>query len=160
MNIIELLKEDHREAMDLIEQLENMEDELGDDEEGLETLPSETFHQLNSALTLHTQVEEKIIYPEMRKFDETRDLIEEAVKEHQQVDQLLDEMTALSPTDDEFQELLSELRDSIEHHVEEEESELFPKAEELCGQERLEQMGRQMQEMKQGRATTAGKKRG
>ena len=155
MNAIELLKEDHRESMELIEQLEL----TGEDEAGVEGMPTETFNQLKSALTLHTQLEEKVFYPAMQQFDETREMIAEAVQEHQHVDQLLDEMTALSPGDEEFQELLAELRESIENHVEEEENELFPKAEELCGQQRLEEMGRQMQEMKQGLGATAGRKR-
>ena len=159
MNAIEMLKEDHREAMELIEQLELAGDATDADDVGVEGMPVETFNQLQSALTLHTQLEEKIIYPAMRQFDETRAMIDEAVQEHQQVDQLLDEMTSLAPGDDEFQELLAELRDSIEHHVDEEENELFPKAEELCGQQRLEEMGRQMQEMKQGLGATAGRKR-
>ena len=158
MNAIELLQEDHRDALEMIEQLEMVEGEE-DEVEMSSEIPVQTFKRLQSALTLHMQMEEKIFYPAMREFEETRGRITEAVQEHQQADQLVDEMTSLSPTDGEFQELLAELRDSLEHHIDEEENELFPKAEELCGKQRLEEMGRQMEEMKQGKGATAGKKR-
>jgi iron-sulfur cluster repair protein YtfE (RIC family) len=159
MNIIELLKEDHREAEELIERLEGLDTDLDDEEAGIGEMPQEIFNQLKNALTLHTQAEEQIIYPAMKQFSETAELIPEAIEEHQQVDQILEEMALLSPTDDEFQEKLEELKENLLHHIEEEEDELFPKAEELCGQKKLEGMGRQMQELKQGRSAAATAKR-
>jgi hemerythrin superfamily protein len=159
MNIVELLKEDHREAEELIERLEGFDTELDEAVSGIGEMPQDIFNQLKKALTLHTQAEEQIIYPAMKQFQETADLIPEAIEEHQQVDQILDEMALLSVTDDEFQDKLEELKENLFHHIEEEEDELFPKAEELCGEKRLEEMGRQMQELKQGRSATATAKR-
>jgi iron-sulfur cluster repair protein YtfE (RIC family) len=159
MNIVEHLKEDHREAEELIERLEGMDADLDDEEAGIDQMPPALFTQLKNALMLHTQVEEQILYPAMQKFDETADRIPEAIEEHQQVDQILEEMAMLSATDDEFQEKLEELKENLAHHIEEEENELFPKAEELCGQKRLEEMGRLMQQMKQGRGAAATAKR-
>lgn len=159
MNIVELLKEDHREAEELIERLEGMETDLSDDEVGIDEMPQSVFTQLKTALTMHTQVEEQVLYPALKQFDETADLIPEAIEEHQQVDQILEEMALLSPTDDEFQERLEELKENLFHHIEEEEEELFPKTEELCGQKRLEEMGRQAQQLKQGRSAAATAKR-
>jgi hemerythrin superfamily protein len=155
MNAIELLKEDHREALDLIEQLENIEGSLDAEEGGIEFAPTELFKQLKSALTLHTQVEEQVFYPAMREFEETRDLIAEALEEHQAVDQILEDMSLLSPNDDDFQDRLEELKENLEHHLGEEEDEMFPKAEELCGEKRLNEMGRQMQQIKLGRSKGA-----
>ena len=159
MNVVELLKEDHREALELLERLENMESELEADEEGVEVLPTDLFTQLKNALTLHTQEEEQVFYPAMREFDETREQIAEAIEEHQAVDQLLEEMADLSPEDEEFQNKLEELRENLEHHMEEEEDDLFPKAEELCEPKRLDEMGRQIQKMKQGRSAAATSRR-
>ena len=99
-----------------------------------------------------------LFYPAMKQFDETRDMIGEAMEEHQEVDQLLNDMATLSPGDDEFQDKLEELRDSVEHHIDEEENELFPRAEELCGDERLNEMGNQMLQMKQGKSARATNK--
>jgi hemerythrin-like domain-containing protein len=57
-------------------------------------------------------------------------------------------LSTVPPNDEEFQDTLSELRDTFERHIEEEEGELFPKAEELCGRSRLNEMGQQMIWMK------------
>jgi len=159
MNAIEILKEDHKEALELIEQLENVGGSLDAAEGGVEFAPTNLFKQLKSALTLHTQLEEQVFYPAMREFEETRDLIPVAIEEHQTVDQILEEMSTLTTLDDDFQEKLEELKENLEHHMSEEEDEMFPKAEELCGKKRLDEMGRQMQQIKLGRSKGATGKR-
>ncbi|PYS77728.1 MAG: hemerythrin, partial [Acidobacteria bacterium] len=83
---------------------------------------------------------------------ETRDLIKESYKEHRKVDQLLADM---NPAAGDFADRLSELRRNIEHHVDEEEGEMFPKAEKLLGQARLQEMGQQIEQMKKGQSATA-----
>jgi hemerythrin-like domain-containing protein len=146
MDAIELLKQDHREARNLIEQLESgSQDETASPN-------MELFNKLKSALMLHTEIEEQIFYPPLENYDETRDLVKEAYKEHEQVDELLAEMS--NPGDD-WNDQLSELKESIEHHVGEEENEMFPTVEKLFGQERLQEMGRQMSNMKRGKGTAA-----
>lgn len=150
MNAIEILKKDHKEASALMDQIETAD--KGD------RSAKELFNQLNQALTTHTQIEEQIFYPELKKFDETKDLIPEAFEEHQEVKDILAEMSALSPKDDEFMNKLVELREGVDHHVEEEETEMFPKAEEVLGQSRLEELGRQLEQMKQSKSATATNK--
>ncbi|HXG91677.1 MAG TPA: hemerythrin domain-containing protein [Blastocatellia bacterium] len=147
MNAIELLKKDHKEATGLMDQIETAD--KGD------RSAKDLFMRLKHALTLHTQMEEQIFYPALRNHEETRDMIEESLKEHQEVDQILAEMTNLNPHNDDFIDKLSELRDAVEHHVDEEENEMFPKAEKVLGQSRLDEMGRQMQQMKQSKSATA-----
>ena len=152
MTALELLKEDHQEAINLIGELETADDEMGTDPRD-----TENFNRLNEALKLHTRMEEEIFYPAMEELEETRDLARAAYKERQMIDHLLAQLSTMSPSEEEFQDTLSELRDAIERHIEEEEGELFPKAEELCGQNRLNEMGRQMVWMKNNsrvRATT------
>lgn len=144
MNATELLKQDHREVESMIAELEG----AGSEGAGGAGSYVNTFQQLKQALTLHTQVEEQILYPALEDFDETTDLIEESYEEHDEVDGILNEMTGLNPGDEEFQELLAELKESIEHHVTEEENELFPQAEQLLGEETLETMGDQIEQMK------------
>jgi hemerythrin superfamily protein len=148
MTATEILKQDHREAMGLFERLEGTGEASGPGGS-----KDELFNQLKGALTLHTKLEEQIFYPALEDFDETRDLIEEAHREHRKVDQLLAET---NPAAGDFTGKLSELRRNVEAHVEEEEGEMFPKAEQLLGQPRLQEMGRRMEELKRGRAATAG----
>ncbi len=135
MNITELLKEDHREAESLIAGLEGDADH-------------ETFGKLKKALKTHTKIEEEILYPAMEKFDETEELVDESYQEHGEVDQLLADMSGTEPQSEEFQELLAQLKESLEHHIEEEEIKLFPNAENLLGAETLEEMGNKAEQLK------------
>ena len=135
MNITELLREDHREVESLIAQLEGGADH-------------ETFGKIKNALKMHTKIEEEILYPAMEDFDETEELVDESYQEHDEVDKLLVEMSGTESQSEEFQDLLAQLKDSIEHHVEEEENELFPNAESLLGAETLEEMGNKAEQMK------------
>jgi hemerythrin superfamily protein len=150
MNAIELLIHDHQEAMSMMRQLEQAD--LGG--QGKNPQHTEIFNDLQESLIVHAQMEEQVFYPALKQFDETRDWVGEAVEEHREVEQLLKQMAAKSPEQRDFQEKLRELRQSVEHHVEEEENEIFPKAEQHCGQQQLQEMARRMQEMKQGRART------
>ncbi|HKP11743.1 MAG TPA: hemerythrin domain-containing protein [Blastocatellia bacterium] len=151
MNIIEMLKQDHQEAAAMMDRIES----AGEGDPSVMT----TFNQLKEALTLHTQIEEKIFYPALRNNDETEDQIEESFEEHQEVKDMLAEMSGLQGGNDEFMSMMSDLRESVEHHVEEEENELFPKAQQILGDSRLQEMGQQMMQMKQGQSATATQKR-
>jgi hemerythrin superfamily protein len=131
MNAIELLKQDHQQAAAMMQQLAAA-DEGG---QGKDPQHTEIFNDLKQALTLHTRMEEQVFYPAMEEFDEASHLIGEAYREHDQVDTLL------------------------EHHVEEEERDIFPLAQQLCGQQRLEEMGREMEQMKQGQSVAATNRR-
>lgn len=135
MNITELLTEDHREVDGLIAQLEGGADK-------------ETFTKLKNALMLHTQIEEEIYYPALEDFEQSEELIDEAYQEHSDVEQLLDDMSATEPNSEEFQDLLFQLKESINHHVEEEEGQVFPLSETLLGEDALERMGNEMSKMK------------
>lgn len=147
MTATDILKNDHKEAMGLIERLES----IGGGE-GAGGSKDELFTKLKDALKLHTKEEEQVFYPALENLDETRDLIKESYEEHRKVDRLLAEM---NPAARDFADKLSELRGNIEAHVDEEEGEMFPKAERLLGQSRLQEMGQQMERMKQGQAATA-----
>jgi hemerythrin-like domain-containing protein len=147
MNAIELLIRDHEEAASMMDQLETAD--KGD------RSARDTFLQLKNALTLHTQVEEQVFYSALKNHEETSDMIPESLEEHREVDEILAEMSRLNPGNDDFMDKLTELRDSVEHHVEEEQNEMFPKAERILGESRLQEMGRQMQQMKQGKSATA-----
>ena len=152
MNAIELLKQDHQEAADMMDELETAD-------KGSMNTTKEMFRQLKEALTLHTQIEEQVFYPALEQHEETKDMIGEAYTEHNEVKEMLAEMSTMAAGSDEFMDKLTELRDSIEHHVEEEENELFPKAESVLGESRLREMGRQMQQMKEGKSATATNRR-
>lgn len=163
MNAIELLKQDHQEALNVLDELEIADEEL-EETESAQAL--QTFTRLQSLLKLHTRLEEEIFYPALEQFNETRDLVRQSYRAHEQVDELLAQLGNLDPIDEAFQELLLELRDSLDQHIEEEEGEMFPQAEELCGATRLDELGQQMELLKRQsggannvRTAASGKKR-
>jgi hemerythrin-like domain-containing protein len=143
MNVVELLREDHEEALQLIEELEGVDEKIGADPTN-----TEKFNKLHQALRTHTEVEENFFYPVMEEFDEVKQLVEDAYQVHDRIDQLLSQLTTTAPNEAEFQETLADLRNNLEHHIEVEEGRLFPSAEELFEEVELEELGRQMEEMK------------
>ena len=152
MNAIDLLKQDHQEAASLMDQIDTADS-------GGKKSKMELFNQLKSALTLHTQIEEQVFYPALENHQETRDLVKEAYSEHREVKNLLSEISGLSPTGNDFMNKFTELRDNVEHHVEEEENEMFPKVKQVLSKSQIDEIGQRMQEMKQGKSKTATTKR-
>lgn len=160
MNAIEMLIQEHEEAANMFDELENTnEDQVTTADENTTVVQGriDLFRKLRNALMLHARAEEQVFYPALENFDETRDLIAEAYREHAEVEQMLEEIGQLNPTNEEWLDKIAELRENVEHHVAEEEDELFPQVEELFDEERLQELGAQMEAVKGSRAaaTTA-----
>ena len=149
MTAIEFLKAQHREAMALIETLEN------GNGRALNPAGLQIFGKLKSALVFHTTVEEQLFYHEFANNAATKDLINDAYSEHRRVDELLVKLTTATP--DKFAGLLQELKNEIAHHVDEEENDLFPKAERLLGPQKLAEMGLQLEQIKKGKSANLGR---
>lgn len=137
----EILKEDHRVAMNLIELLENAQDNDADDNR-------ETFGRLRDALMLHMQEEEEIYYPALAALEDFADDVEDNVADHDMVKDNLAEMSDLDPTSDEFQNLLAETKAAIEMHVAKEEDDIFPESIELLGEDRIAELGDEIEQLK------------
>ena len=153
MDPFKLLKADHRNVEELFSQLESAS--------GKAKLT--VFNQIKTELELHTHIEEKIFYPALEKPEETHDLTLEAYEEHNAVKRLLRELSRAKTPNDEWEAKAKVLQENVEHHVEEEENELFQKAESALSEEDLEDLGMRMQTekgRKQGQATkrSSGKK--
>jgi hemerythrin superfamily protein len=120
---IALLKADHREAEDLFEQYDKLK-EAGKTQEKLAIAK-----KVCGALLIHMEIEEKIFYPRVRGPVHDDDLMNEAVVEHSGAKDLITQLGALKPDDPMFDAKIKVLSEQIEHHVGEEEKEMFPKAE-------------------------------
>ena len=142
-NAIELLTADHVHVKNLFEQYEAMGHRAYQKKQ---SIAEEVF----AALEIHTTLEEELFYPAMkRKMDQDgKDLLAEAVEEHHVVTTLMDELKGLDPKDERYHAKFKVLMEQVEHHIEEEEGEMFPEAEEVLG-ERLERIGTQMEERRQ-----------
>ncbi len=97
-------------------------------------------------LTLHTQLEETIFYPAVRGIDteQAKDMVLEAYEEHHVVKMILKELPKVDPKADNFEAKMTVLKELVEHHVEEEEREMFPLAERKLGPERSRELRDQM----------------
>lgn len=119
-NAIELLKQDHKEVEAMFKSYDNLTDRSKSSKKAL-------ADQICDALLVHTQIEEEIFYPAVREAIKDDDLMDEALVEHFSAKELIGEIKQMNADEDLFDAKVKVLSEQIEHHVEEEESEMFPK---------------------------------
>lgn len=136
MNALELLKDQHRQVEKLFTEIEKSED--GEQKQAL-------FEELADNLAAHAAIEEDIFYP-MAYAKQTKDLLLEAVEEHLSIKRVLADLIELTPDDESFDAKIIVLREQVEHHVKEEEGELFRKVKKELDSEELEALGAEMEE--------------
>lgn len=125
-DLFSLLKQDHRKMMNLFSQ-------LIDDEE----MSSELFSQIQDGLDKHLKGEEEFLYPALEKESEARDLTLEAEEEHHVSKLVMGEISRMSMSDDHWLPKVKVLRELIDHHIHEEEEELFELAQEVLSEDQL-----------------------
>jgi iron-sulfur cluster repair protein YtfE (RIC family) len=148
MDAFELLKKDHKRVAQLFKEIEAASGET----------KKQIFSRLKSELDVHANTEEKIFYPALENKDEARDITLEAYEEHKVVKDLLAELAGGNAPDDEWDAKLTVLKENVEHHVEEEEGELFSKARQALSRQQIEELGAEMEAEKaaqQGGAASA-----
>jgi hemerythrin-like domain-containing protein len=149
MNAIELLKADHEKVSEIFEKLE-------DTTESDEKTRTELFTKLKQERDLHAHIEETIFYPVLKKAEETRDITMEGIQEHHVVKVLLGELNSMKAGSEVWTAKLKVLQENVEHHVEEEEDDMFKSARQVLSKERLEELGAQMEQEKKQKSLTAG----
>ncbi|HEV7699734.1 MAG TPA: hemerythrin domain-containing protein [Pyrinomonadaceae bacterium] len=139
MNAIELLKADHDKVSLLFQKVKAEE---GD--------KKQLFDKIKAELDVHTHIEETIFYPYLlEKGDEKlQDITKEGIEEHHQAKMFLREIPNLADDSDKLDPKLQVLMEDITHHVQEEEGEMFPMCEKQFDAEKLEELGKQMEEEK------------
>lgn len=150
MNAFTLLKNDHEKVAGILEKLE------GTTERALKTR-EELFTQLKGELDIHARIEETIFYPVLEKAEESRDITLEAFEEHRIVKQLLAELEASAKDDEVWTAKFTVLKENIEHHVEEEEGEMFKKARKVLSEEEIETLGTRMEKAKSEQKAAAAR---
>lgn len=137
MDAFQLLKKDHKEVKALFKKLEKTTEQASKTRE-------KGFELLERELTMHAEIEEQIFYPRLREEDKLRETVNEAYEEHHMAKILLQEIAQTSPEDEAWAAKLSVLKEMVEHHIEEEEKELFPKAARELGKEESTALGRRI----------------
>ena len=146
MDAITLLKEDHQKVKKLMGELEKTT------ERGVKTR-EELFTKLVSELTVHEKIEEQIFYPRVKEQATTKkveELIAESYEEHHFVDTVKAELQDTPFEAEEWAAKFKVMKENVEHHAfEEEEEKLFPKVQKIFSTDELDEMGTEMEELKQ-----------
>ena len=125
IDAIELLTQQHREVKEMFDRFENMTDRA-------KVSKKKLADEICNALIMHTTIEEEIYYPATREAsEETEDMVDEAVVEHASAKDLIAQIMEMDPGDDLYDAKVKVLGEMIDHHVQEEEEEMFPKTRKL-----------------------------
>ena len=147
MNAIKLLKQDHRTVEALFKRFEA----AGDD---AHKVKRDIADRIVKELSIHAAVEEQFLYPAARERDpRLDDLVLEALEEHHIAKWTLREIERMASDDERFDAKVTVLMESIRHHVEEEEEELFPRLAKAMGNDELEALGAVMEQAKKAAPT-------
>jgi hemerythrin superfamily protein len=119
---IAMLMADHKRVKKLFSDFGKLKEEGSDEDK------SAIVEQVCNELKIHTELEEEIFYPAVRKAIDDADLMDEALVEHAGAKDLIAQLEAASPDDDLYDAKVTVLGEQIDHHVKEEEGDMFPKA--------------------------------
>jgi hypothetical protein len=140
MDALKLIKSDHERLTDLLE-------EALDTEEPGER--AELLHRMRAELMAHERMEETVFYPALRTDAKAKDIVLEGYEEHHVIDMILDELLDVPEELDEWKAKMKVLKENIEHHIEEEEGEMFKIARKVFNEQTLEELGTKMQAAKE-----------
>jgi hemerythrin superfamily protein len=119
---IAMLTADHKKVKKLFSEFDKLKDGGSDEDK------SSIVDQICNELKVHTEIEEEIFYPAVRKAIDDSDLMDEALVEHAGAKDLIAQLEDASPDDDLYDAKVTVLGEQIDHHVKEEEGDMFPKA--------------------------------
>ena len=141
MDAIAMLKADHDKVKGLLSDLESTT------ERGVKTR-EELFATIKGELTIHEVIEEEIFYPALRSHPKAKDIVLEAYEEHHVVDLLMGELESLDVSDPTWGAKAIVMKENIEHHIEEEEGEMFRQARQVFDRQELQDLGDRMAQRK------------
>ena len=138
MDALDLIKQDHKRLRKLLD--ETLEAESSEREQRMDFLRTE--------LVAHERMEEEVLYPRGREETKARDTVLEGYEEHHVADLLLDELLDVPPDTDLWKAKLKVLKENVEHHLDEEEDELFKGARAVLDRDELKRLGERMEQIK------------
>jgi hemerythrin superfamily protein len=139
MNALKILEQDHQNVKGLFQEMGRASDQ---------NRRKELFDRIDTELEIHAHIEETVFYPAIEHHEELSEMVAEALEDHQEAKALLEELEELGSDSHEFGSKLQELMEGVEHHVQEEEGEMFPKVRELFNEGQLEQLGQDLESAK------------
>jgi hemerythrin-like domain-containing protein len=134
---IDILEKEHRRFEDL---LKRGEETTGRARQGRREL----LHTLAAALNAHELMEEKVLYPVLQAHPEAREVVLEGFEEHHVADLLIRELRAVATNDEQWGAKFKVLKENIEHHIQEEEDQMFRAARRIFSRDELRELGERM----------------
>lgn len=142
MDAITLLKQDHKTVDGLFKKFEKAGDNAY-------KTKGDLADKVIEELSVHAFIEEQVFYPAVREaVPDEEDTVLESLEEHHVVKWLLSELDGMSPEEERFDAKMTVLIESVRHHVEEEETELFPEVRKALGRKKLGEVGAAMEKAK------------
>jgi len=138
MDALELLEEDHQKMKKILEDLDSTT------ERGVKTR-EELYTKMKEELQAHEAIEEEIFYPALKEHPMAKEIVLEGYEEHHVVDLISSEIDGLSYDDEAWGAKFSVMKENIEHHIEEEEGEMFTKARQVFDGDELKELGERME---------------
>ena len=137
MDIFSKLKEDHDKVKEIMEEIKNTSSGAHKKRENL-------FVQLKAELMAHAMVEEAVFYATLRSKKDLKDDVLEGLNEHRVLDMLLSELDSIPKDNPQWDAKFHFLKELLEHHVEDEECEMFPKAKKVLSDKQAQELGELM----------------
>ncbi|MES2855526.1 MAG: hemerythrin domain-containing protein [Bdellovibrionota bacterium] len=141
MQIYEALKKDHDAVKKLLQRLEGSADA---DQETRSAL----IEKIRDELIPHSRAEEAVFYNSLRYIDEAKDLVRHGYQEHMEAEALLRTLQGMDALNADWTTVARKLKDAVEHHIEEEEGEIFAAAKQLLAEEEATAMAEVFEQMK------------
>jgi hemerythrin-like domain-containing protein len=116
-----MLKADHDKVKKMFKDFEKLEANESEEK-------AQLVRQACAELKIHTQLENEIVYPAVREAIEEDDLMDEALVEHQAAEELISQLEQMEPGDEMYDAKFTVLGEYVNHHIAEEQKEMFPKA--------------------------------
>jgi hemerythrin superfamily protein len=142
MDAMSLLKEDHEKVKKILGELESTT------ERGVKTR-EELFTKVKEELVVHEAIEEEIFYPALKQHSKTKEIALEGYEEHHVVDTVMAEIEGVAYDDEKWGAKFKVMKENLEHHIEEEEGEMFKQARQVFDEDELAQLGESMLARKQ-----------
>ena len=142
MDALTLLKTDHDKVKTMLADGEATTDRA-------EKTRTDLFAELKAEMMLHERIEEEIFYPALKSHPKAKDIVLEGYEEHHVVDEIMGELEATDATDETWGAKFKVMKENIEHHIEEEEGEMFKTARQVFDADELDALGARMMELKE-----------
>jgi len=142
MDALKLLKEDHDRIKPMLAELKETTDRA-------EKTRGELFSRIKQELAVHEIIEEEIFYPTLKEHPKAKEIVLEGIEEHDVVDTLMGELDSMDATDETWGAKAKVMAENVEHHIEEEEGEMFEKARQVFDSDELNELGDRMAARKQ-----------